>query len=96
MTTSLEHNNTNEDSSNPGEDEFFSFIVDTESYSAASDNTAETETEIKPTCAQMASLTVNVKMEQALLPRTFKQILKRSVMTMSCFSTSQVFQGLEQ
>ena len=50
MTTSLEHNNTNEDSSNPGEDEFFSFIADTESYSAASDNTAETETEITHLC----------------------------------------------
>ena len=44
----------------------------------------------------MASLTKNMKMEQALLSRTFKQILKRSVMTMSCFSTSQVFQRLEQ
>ena len=50
----------------------------------------------EPTCAQMVSLTANMKMEQALLSRMFKQILKRSVMTMSCFSTSQVFQGLEQ
>ena len=46
----LNHNNTNEDSSNPGEDEFFSFIVDTESNSAASDNTAETETERTHLC----------------------------------------------
>ena len=50
MTTSLKHNNTNEDSSNPGEDEFFSFIVDTESNSAASDNTAETEIERTHLC----------------------------------------------
>ena len=33
-----------------GEDEFFSFIVDTESNSAASDNTAETETERTHSC----------------------------------------------
>ena len=33
-----------------GEDEFFSFIVDTESNSAASDNTAETETERTHLC----------------------------------------------
>ena len=46
----LNHNNTNEDSSNPGEDEFFSFIVDTESNSAASDNTAGTETERTHLC----------------------------------------------
>ena len=50
----------------------------------------------EPTCAQMTSLTANMKMEQVLLSRMFKQILKRSVMTTSCFSTSQVFQDLEQ
>ena len=85
----LNHNKTNEDSSNPGGDEIFSFIVDAESNL--------THPKLKELfCAQTASLTATMKTEQAILSTTIKQILRRSVMTMSRFSTSQVCQDLEQ
>ena len=63
---------TNEDSSNPGGDEIFSFTVDAESNL--------THPKLKELfCAQTVSLTATIKTEQAILSTTLKQILRRSV-----------------
>ena len=68
----LNHNKTNEDSSNTGGDEIFSFIVDAESNL--------THPKLKELfCAQTVSLTATIKTEQAILSTTLKQILRRSV-----------------
>ena len=70
----LNHNKTNEDSSNPGGDEIFSFIVDAES------NLTHPKLRLKELFyALTASLTATMKTEQAILSMTFKQILRRSV-----------------